>query len=46
MGNPFQLKVKVRGPSSNIVDVGYGVSQILPILVHILDPLFRRPFQI
>ena len=28
MGNPFQLKVKVRGPNSNIVDVGYGVSQI------------------
>ena len=37
MGNPFQLKFKVRGPNSNIVDVGYGVSQILPILVHILD---------
>ena len=38
MGNPFQLKFKVRGPNSNIIDVGYGVSQILPILVHILDP--------
>ena len=38
MGNPFQLRVKVRGPNSNIIDVGYGVSQILPILVHILDP--------
>ena len=38
IGNPFQLKVKVRGPNSNIVDVGYGVSQILPILVHSLDP--------
>ena len=38
MGNPFQLKVKVRGPNSNIIDVGYGVSQILPILVRILDP--------
>ena len=37
MGNPFQLKVKVRGPNSNIIDVGYGVSQILPILVRILD---------
>ena len=37
MGNPFQLKFKVRGPNSNIVDVGYGVSQILPILVYILD---------
>ena len=38
MGNPFQLKVKVRGPNSNIIDVGYGVSQILPILVRILNP--------
>lgn len=38
MGNPFQLKIKVRGPNSNIIDVGYGVSQILPILVRIFDP--------
>jgi len=38
VGNPFQLRVKVRGPNSNIMDVGYGVSQILPILVDILDP--------
>lgn len=42
MGNPFQLQVKVRGPNSNIVDVGYGVSQILPILVNSLDPPIRR----
>ena len=40
LGAPFQLKFKVRGPNANIVDVGYGVSQILPILVQILksDP--------
>ena len=38
LGAPFQLKFKVRGPSANIVDVGYGVSQILPILVRILNP--------
>ena len=37
LGTPFQLKFKVRGPNANIVDVGYGVSQILPILVHILN---------
>ena len=37
MGAPFQLRVKVRGPNSNIMDVGYGVSQILPILVQVLD---------
>ena len=43
MGNPFQLTVKVRGPNSNIIDVGYGVSQVLPILVHIFEASsFRR----
>lgn len=36
--NPFQLKFRVRGPNSNITEVGYGVSQILPILVYILNP--------
>ncbi len=45
LGAPFQLKVKVRGPNSNIIDVGYGVSQILPILVHILGPpQWRKTF--
>ena len=43
-GGPFQLRVKVRGPNANIIDVGYGVSQILPILVRLLDsPISRRP---
>ncbi|RKU11578.1 hypothetical protein C6502_07750 [Candidatus Poribacteria bacterium] len=42
-GSPFQLKVKVKGPNSNIVDVGYGVSQILPILARVLEyPIFRQ----
>ncbi len=43
MSDPFQIQVKVRGPRSNIMDVGYGVSQILPILVRIFSskyPLF------
>ena len=35
-GGPFQLQFKVRSHSSSILDVGYGVSQILPILVRIL----------
>ena len=30
---PFQLRVKIEGPPSNLIDVGYGVSQVLPILV-------------
>ena len=34
--DPFQLQVKARGPKVNIIDVGYGVNQILPILVRIL----------
>ena len=49
-GAQFQLRIKVRGPSANIIDVGYGVSQILPILVQILDvpsslgPMTEMPF--
>ena len=38
LGGPFQLQFKVRGPTSNVMDVGYGVSQILPILVQVLYP--------
>ena len=38
LSEPFQLQFKVRGPTSNIIDVGYGVSQILPVLVQILYP--------
>lgn len=37
MSDPFQIQIKVRGPRSNIMDVGYGVSQILPILVRIFN---------
>ena len=37
INDPFQLRVKVRkGLQSNIMDVGYGVNQILPILVEII----------
>lgn len=31
--DPFQIRVKIEGPATNLVDVGYGVSQVLPILV-------------
>ena len=38
MSDPFQLQVKVRtGPHANLMDVGYGVSQ-LPILVDVMHP--------
>lgn len=33
--DPFQLQIKVRGPNTNLMDVGYGISQVLPILVRI-----------
>jgi hypothetical protein len=35
--DPFQVGVRSGGPAFNLVDVGYGVSQALPILVDILQ---------
>ena len=35
--DPFQIRVRIEGPPSNLVDVGYGVSQVLPILVDALQ---------
>ena len=32
-GDPFQIQVKTGGPWVNLMDVGYGVSQSLPIVV-------------
>lgn len=34
--DPFQIRVKIEGPPTNLVDVGYGISQVLPILVESL----------
>lgn len=31
-GDPFQIQIKNQGPAANIVDVGYGVSQAIPLL--------------
>jgi energy-coupling factor transporter ATP-binding protein EcfA2 len=31
--DPFQVRIKTFGPDVNLTDVGYGVSQSLPILV-------------
>ena len=36
-GDPFQLQVKVKGPRANLMDTGYGVSQLLPVLVRIFQ---------
>jgi energy-coupling factor transporter ATP-binding protein EcfA2 len=32
-GDPFEIEVSIAGPPTNILDVGYGVSQSLPIIV-------------
>ena len=42
-GSPFQMQVrkfsgKRKGPQRNLIDVGYGVSQALPVLTELLDP--------
>lgn len=46
VGTPFQLQIKLEGQKaeSNLVDVGYGVSQILPILVDCLSAKERTQF--
>ena len=53
-GGPFQLEIGIGGTDKagrrrNLIDVGYGVSQVLPILAEILRPdnaqvlLFQQP---
>ena len=42
-GGPFQVQVRKlgkrsKGPRRNIIDVGYGVSQILPVVTELLRP--------
>lgn len=34
--DPFQLRTEVRGENRNVIDVGYGVSQALPIATKVL----------
>jgi len=42
--DPFQLQIKVNGPKVNLIDVGYGVNQILPILVRIFNTRQQTTF--
>lgn len=35
-GTPFQILASVGGPGRNVIDVGYGVSQVLPVIVQTL----------
>jgi AAA ATPase domain len=41
--DPFQIRVRIDGPSTNLIDVGYGVSQVLPLLV---DSILAREDQL
>ena len=36
VSDPFQIQVKIGTHGVNIIDVGYGVSQLLPILVRMI----------
>ncbi len=40
---PFQMQVRksgkrIKGPQRNLIDVGYGVSQVLPVVTELLRP--------
>ena len=44
---PFQVQVrkysgKLKGPRRNLIDVGYGVSQVLPVIIEISRALRRK----
>ena len=48
-GGPFQIQVRKlgtrsKGPRRNIIDVGYGVSQVLPVITELLRPKGPRMF--
>ena len=42
IGDPFQIQIQTGTRYTNIMDVGYGVSQLLPILVRILNKSFHH----
>ena len=43
-GDPFQIEFKIGDSFINIMDIGYGVSQLLPILVRMMQRKdFREP---
>ena len=44
---PFQVQIrkfggKLKGPRRNLIDVGYGVSQVLPVVTELLRQLLRQ----
>jgi predicted ATPase len=42
--DPFQIQVRIGGNAINLIDVGYGVSQVLPIIVDCLRGERRGTF--
>jgi len=46
MYSPFQILINLDGKEYNFVNVGYGVSQILPILTEIFKTSFNNWFLI
>jgi hypothetical protein len=42
--DPFQVRVVTQGPAANLADVGYGVSQALPIIVEVLKGVRNEQF--
>ncbi len=48
-GGPFQIQVRKfgkddKGPHRNMIDVGYGVSQVLPLVTEVLRPQGPKMF--
>ncbi|WP_419939843.1 AAA family ATPase [Candidatus Palauibacter sp.] len=48
-GGPFQIQIRkfgkrAKGPRRNIIDVGYGVSQVLPVVTELLRPRGSQMF--
>lgn len=48
-GGPFQVRVRKlgkrsKGPQRNLIDVGYGVNQVLPVATELLRPKGPRLF--
>lgn len=44
--NPFELLIRFKGAELNISNVGYGVSQVLPLIVEFLSTERRRLFAV
>ena len=44
--NPFEVMIRLSGPSFNIENVGYGVSQVLPLVVEFLSRKEGRRFAV